>query len=180
VSYSPDAFAAEASGGGSDGTIARGGQTAGLSFALGRVTKSFTVAATAASTHVGPQMTELLSNLTSSASTSYWSYNMGLATQTRFADRWSLDAGVAFASAGSYDVSNIETGNPHVYAPSSTHTFNMALNYHILPNRVVGSVTYTYNGYTDATNTFAKAASDTAVENRMSNVVGVRLLYVFN
>jgi hypothetical protein len=180
ASYSPDAFASEASGGGSDGTIGRGGQTAGLSFALGRVTKAFTVAATAASTHVGPQVTELLSNGTSSASTSYWSYNLGLATQTRFADRWSLDAGFGFATAGNYDVSNIETGNPHVYAPSSTHSLNLALNFHIQPNRLVGSVTYTYNGYTDATNTFAKAALDTAVENRMSNTVGVRLLYVFN
>jgi hypothetical protein len=178
ASYSPDAFASEASGGGSDGTVARGGQTAGLSFALGRVTRSFTVAATAASTHVGPQVTELLSNGTSSASSSYWSYNLGLATQTRFADRWSLDAGVAFATAGSYNVSNIETGNPHVYTPSSTHTLNVALNYHVLPNRLVGSVSYSYNGYTDATNTFAKAASDTAVENRMGNTVGFRLLYV--
>jgi len=178
ASYSPDTFASKASGGGSDGTIARGGQTAGLSFALGRVTKSFTVAATAASTHVGSQVTELLSNLTSSSSDAYWSYNLGLATQTRFTDRWSLDAGVAFATAGSYNVSNIETGNAHVFAPSSTRSVNVAFNYHFLPNRLVGSVAYTYNGYTDATNTFAKAASDTAVENRMGNTVGFRLLYV--
>jgi hypothetical protein len=180
ASYSPDAFASKAAGGGSDGTIARGGQTAGLSFALGRVTKSFTVAATAASTHVGPQLTELLSNSTSTASDAYWSYNLGLNTQTRFTDRWSLDAGVAFATAGNYDVSNIETGNAHVYAPSSTRTVNMAFNYHFLPNRLVGSVTFTHNSYTDATNTFAKAALDTAVANRMGNVVGVRLIYVFN
>jgi len=151
--YSPDAFAAEASGGGSDGTIARGGQTAGISFALGRVTKSFTVAATAASTHVGPQLTELLSNGTSSSSDAYWSYNLGFTTQTRFADRWSFDAGVAFATAGHYDVSNIETGS---------------------------SVTYSYNSYSDATNTFAKASFDTVVANHTGNVVGVRLLYVFN
>jgi hypothetical protein len=180
ASYSPDAFAAEASGGGSDGTIARGGQTAGISFALGRVTRSFTVAGTAASTHVGPQVTELLSNGTSSSSDAYWSYNLGLNTQTRFADRWSFDAGLAFATAGNYDVSNLETGNPHVYAPSSTRTLNLALNCHFRPNRLVGSVTYSYSSYSDATNTFAKASLDTAVANHAGNVVGVRLIYLFN
>jgi hypothetical protein len=180
ASYSPDAFAAKASGGGADGTIARGGETAGLSFALGRVTRSFTIAGTVASTHVGPEVTELLSNATSSSSSAYWSYSLGLATQTRFADRWSFDAGVTFSTAGAYDVSNIETGNPHVYTPSDTHTLSLALNYHFQPNRLVGSVTYAYNTYTDATNTFAKASLDTAVENRMGNTLGVRLIYLFN
>jgi hypothetical protein len=180
TSYSPDAFESTAAGGGSDGTIARGGQTAGISFALGRVTKSFTVAGAAASTHLGPQVTELLSNGTSTASDAYWSYSLGLITQTRFTDRVSLDAGVAFATAGNYEVSNIETGNAHVFAPPSTRTLNIALNYHFQPNRLVGSVSYAYNSYTDATNTFAKASLDTAVENRMGNVVGVRLLYTFN
>jgi len=87
---------------------------------------------------------------------------------------------VALATAGNYDVSNIETGTIHTYAPPNTRTLNVALNYHFSPNRLVGSVSYTYNSYTDATNTFAKATSDTAVENRMGNVVGVRLLYTFN
>jgi hypothetical protein len=180
ASYSPDLLASEASGGtGSEGTMGRGGQTAGVSFALGREMRSFTIAGTGGTTYVGQQMTELLSNSTSTQSQAYWNYSLGLTTQTRFTNRFSLDAGVAFSSAGNYVVSNLTTGNSHTYTPPSTRTLNLALNYHIVPNRVVGEFTYTYNNDTGATNTFAKATSDTAVENRMGNVVGVRLLYAF-
>ncbi len=183
ASYSPDAFGSEASGGGSDGTIARGGQTAGLSFALGRVTKSFTVARCDGGQHARWPAGDRtpLANATSTQSDACWSYNLGLATQSSLRRALVARRRASRSRLAGRNVSNIETGNPHVYAPSSTHTFNIALNYHILPNQLVGSTaTYTYNGYTDATNTFAKAASDTAVENRMGNVVGVRQIYVFN
>lgn len=180
ASYSPDTFTSKAAGGGSDGTIARGGQATALSFALGRVMKSFTIAGTATSTYDGAQTTELLSNSTSTASGAFWSYSLGLLTETRFTDRVSLDASVTFSTAGSYAVSNVENGNPRTYAPPSARALNIAMNYHFRPNRLVGSFSYSYDNDTESTNTFAKASSDTAVENRMGNVVGVRLLYVFN
>jgi hypothetical protein len=179
ASYSPNTFASQTAGGTSNGTIARGGQATGFSFALGRVMKSFTIAGTAASTYDGAQTTELLSNSTSTTSGAFWSYSMGLVTETRFTDRVSLDAGVTFSTAGNYAVSNIENGNPRTYAPPSTRALNIAMNYHFVPNRVVGSFTYSYDNDTISTNTFAKASSDTAVENRMGNVVGFRLLYAF-
>src|SRR5262249_35608387 len=128
---------------------------------------------------VGQQITDLLSNGTSSESQSHWSYSAGLATQTRFTDRVSLDAGVALSSAQNYGVSNIDTGNAHTYAPPTTRTLNLGLNYHVVPNRVVAEFVYTYNSDTEATSTFAKASSDTAVDNRMGNLIGVRLLYLF-
>ncbi len=180
TSYSPDAFSSQSSGGGHDGTIARGGQTAGLSFALGREMKSFTVAGTAAGTYVGQQMTELLSNSTSTESAAHWNYSLALTTQTRFTERVSLNAGVAFRPQRTTTCLTSTTGTSHTYAPPNTRTLNVALNYHFQPNRLVGAVTYAYNSFTTATNTFAKAASDTAVENRMGNVVGARLMYVFN
>ena len=181
ASYSPDFIAAKAGGSsGSDGTIGRGGQTAGLSLAVGRVMESFTIAATVGSTYVGQQTTEVLSNGTSTEAMSHWNYNVGLTTQTRFTDRASLDAGVSVATAQDYDVSNIDKSNTRSYSPPSSRTLNLALNYHLVPNRVVGVFTYAYNNYGESTNTFGKAASNTAVENRMGNVFGVRLLYLFN
>jgi hypothetical protein len=179
-SYSPDAITSKASGGGNDGTIARGGRTAGFSLAVGREMKSFTIAGTAATTYVGREVTELLSNSTSSESDAHWSYDIGLDTQTRFTDRVSLNAGVSYTTAGNYTVSNVQTGNPHPYDAPHTRALNVALNGHFLPNRLVGAITYTYNNYTDAQNTFARPASDTAVQNRIGNVVGVRLMYAFN
>jgi len=180
VSYSPNTFASETAGGTSNGTIARGGQATGLSFALGRVMKSFTIAGTAASTYDGAQTNELLSNGTSTASGAFWSYTFGLVTETRFTERVSLDAGVTVSTSASYAVSNVQNGNPRTYAPPSTRALNIAMNYHFRPNRLVGSFTYSYDNDTTSTNTFAKASSDTAVENRMGNVVGFRLLYAFN
>ena len=178
-SYSPNVFASIASGGVGEGSLGRGGQTSGLSLGLGHEAKSFTVAATAGVSYVGQQITQLLSNSTSTESDAHWSYSAGLTTQTRFTDRVSLNAGVTFSMAGNYGVSNLDQGNARTFSPASTRSLNLALNYHFSPNRLVGAFTYTYNNDSESTNTFTKASSDTAVENRMGNVVGFRLIYAF-
>jgi len=177
--YSPDVLTAKTAGGGSDGTVARGGQTTGVSVAVGRVLKRFTVAATAEATYVGQQTTELLSNGTSTESDAHWSYDAGFATQTRFTDRISIDAGVAYGTAGNYGVANMDKGNSHTFEPPSTCSLNAALNYHLRPNRFVASLNYSYVAYTDAQSIFAKSTSDTSVENRRANVIGFRLMYTF-
>jgi hypothetical protein len=127
-SYSPDAFASIASGGVGEGSVGRGGQTSGLSLALGHEAKSFTVAVTAGTSYVGQQTTLLLSNGTSTESDAHWNYSAGLTTQTRFTNRVSLNAGFAFSTGGSYGVSNIDKGNARTYSPPSTRSLNLALN----------------------------------------------------
>ncbi len=54
------------------------------------------------------------------------------------------------------------------------------MNYHFVPNRVVGALTYTYDNYGISQNIFPNPASNTAVINRFGNVFGVRLMYLFN
>jgi len=179
-SYSPDFFAAEAAGGGLNGTVARGGQNAGLAVVLGREMTSFTIAGTMATTHVGEQTTALQSNETQTQSGARWSYDAELNTQTRFATRVSLNAGVTYTTAGNYVVSNLQTGNSHTYDAPATVALNLAFNYHLVPNRLVGSFTYTYETYTEAKNVFSNASADTAVTNRTGNVVGLRFAYTFN
>ena len=178
-SYSPNAIHATAAGGGSDGNIARGGQSAGFSLALGRVMRSFTIAMTGGGTSIGRQTTELLSNGTSTASDSHWNYNVGVATQTRFSRRASLNVGASLATTGSYGVVNVESGNPRTSEGPDTRSVDVALNYHFVPNRFVGALTYTYNNDTDSKNIFPNPASNTSVTNRFGNVVGVRLMYAF-
>jgi hypothetical protein len=178
-SYSPDVIASTASGGVGEGSIGRGGQNAGLGVAFGRVMDAFTIAGTVGATYVGAQSTTQLASATSTSSDAHWSYAVGLATQTRVTSRVSLDAGVTVGSAASYVVTNIDTLNSHTYAPPVTRTLNLAFNYQLSPNHVVAAVTYAYSNNTDATNTFDKATSDTAVKDRMGNSVGFRVLYAF-
>lgn len=179
-SYSPNVFAAETAGSGLNGTVGRGGQTAGASMAFGRETASFTIAGTAAATYVGQQTTRLLSNSTSTQTDAHWSYEAGLATQTRITNRISLNAGVAYSLAASYGVSNLQTGNAHRYEPPATIAATLGLNYHLVSNRLVASLTYAYDAYTEARNVFANPASDTAVTNRTGHVIGARFVYLFN
>jgi hypothetical protein len=180
ASYSPNLIDATSSGGGRDGNVARGGAAAGFSLALGREMKAFTIAATATGTYVGRQTTELLSNATSTESDAHWNYDLGLNTQTRFSDRVSLNAGVAYGITGSYGVANVQTGNPRTSEGPDARSFNAAINCHLVPNRLVGAITYTYTSDTDGKNIFPSPVSDNSVQNRTGNVVGVRLMYVFN
>jgi hypothetical protein len=180
ASYSPNLIDATSSGGGSDGNVARGGSAGGFSLSLGREMNAFTIAATGTGTYVGRQTTELLSNGTSTASDAHWNYDLGLATQLRFSDRVSVNAGVGYGITGNFGVANVQTGNPRTSEGPDSRSFNAAINWHLVPNRLVGAITYMYNSYTDSQNIFPNPASDNSVQNRTGSVVGVRLLYVFN
>jgi hypothetical protein len=180
ASYSPDVISATSSGGGQDGNLARGGSATGISLGLGHETRAFTIAGTVTSTYLGRQTTELLSNGTSTVSDAHWNYDVGVATQSRFTDRVSLNAGLDYATTGDYGVANAQTGNPRTSTGPNTTTLSLAFNYHFVPNRVVGAVTYSYANYSTSQNIFPKPASDTAVTNRFGNGVGVRLMYAFN
>jgi hypothetical protein len=179
ASFSPDLTHATSGGNGQDGNAARGGSTASFALTAGHEGRAFTVAVTGSGTAVGRQSTELLSNGSSTVSDSHWNYDFTLATQTRFRDRMSLNAGVGYATTGSFGVDNTQKSNPRTSEGPDTGSFNAALNYHLLPNRVVAAITYTYNHYTDSKNVFPNAASNTAVENRVGNVLGIRLMYLF-
>ena len=74
---------------------------------------------------------------------------------------------------------NTQKSNPRTSEGPDIGSFNAAFNYHLVPNRVVGAITYTYNRYTDSRNVFPNPAASIAVEHRFGNVVGARLMYVF-
>ena len=101
-------------------------------------------------------------------------------TQSRFSDRVSLNAGVGYGITGNYGVANVQTGNPRTSEGPDSRSFNAALNWHLVPNRLVGAITCTYDSYTDGKNIFPQpGVRQRSVQNRTGNVVGVRLLYVF-
>lgn len=178
ASYQPDVFNSKSPSPAEDGSIARGGQSAHFGAALSEVMPQFTVQGFADANYFGGSSTDNLTTSTTTKRDSYWSYDIGLATQSRIIDRFSINAGVSHTFNPSFNLMNITTGNPAVSAPGDVTTFNTGLNYHIVPNTIVVGVTYAYNMHDASQNTFPNNPDgDITTRNNHENVYGVRLDY---
>jgi len=178
ASYQPDVFNSKSSSPTEDGTIARGGQSAHFGGAVSEVMPQFTVQGFADANYFGGSSTDNLINDTVIKHDSYWNYDLGLATQTRIIDQFSINAGVSHTFNPNFNVLNITNGNASISAPGDVTTLNAGLNYHIIPNTFVVGVTYAYNMHDASQNTYlAEATADTTTRNNHENVYGVRLDY---
>ena len=59
------------------------------------------------------------------------------------------------------------------------NNFDVVLNYHIIPNRLVASLTYNYITYANSSSIYANPASNSYGKNQNENMFGARLQYVF-
>ena len=98
----------------------------------------------------------------------------------RFTDRFSLNLGVGYTVVDGYNASNVNTGAAWTAIPSNTLAFNAALNYHFIPNRLVGGLTYTYADYSDNASDSTSGSSNSETKNYSGNIVGVRMQYLIN
>jgi hypothetical protein len=178
-SYSPDAFTAISATDTEDGTVALGGQYADFGASLGHETRSFTIAGNFDAEYYGHRNVE---NLTTDANVdtgSLWAYQLGLATQTRLTDQFSFNAGVAHTLGYDANVFNEATTVAHTSHVGGVTNLNAALNYHFIPNTVVGSLEYQHNFSGGQNNIYAATpASDTEIHDRSQNILGVQLRYV--
>lgn len=177
--YSPDAFPAKAANTDDDGTVARGGQMADLGATLGREMGDFTIAGTFDAKYLGSS--KVLNQVSDefTRTDALWNYTLGLDTQTRITDRFSINAGLGHTFANDADVVNETNGLEHIAQTGDSNDFNVALNYHFIPNTVVGSIRYQHNFYDATHNVFPAAPVDnTAVLDRNEDVVGVTLRYL--
>ena len=179
ASYSPNVFSAEAASDTDDGTVARGGQAWDFGGTLGREMRDFTIAGSFNAEYQGSRGTLNETSGDSIASSSDWIYTLGLATQTRFSDQFSLNAGAGYTFAHNSNVVNEATLVEHENRAKGTPNLNAALNYHFIPNILVGSVTYEHDFGGGSDNIYAAIPTDNnSVSNKSEDVVGVRLRYV--
>jgi len=179
LNISPNAFKDKEAGGGHDGTVASGNQPITFTTGIGREMKAFSILGTFSTIFEGNRYYEALSNDDNYYEHQYFNYEFAINTQTRLTDRLSFNLGSGYTIADKAHVTNLSTGTKFLATLADTLDFTAAINYHIIPNRLVGGITYTYDGYSNGKSTYATASSDTETKNHYANVIGARLQYLF-
>ena len=177
--YSPDLFSAKTPVGTSDGTVASGGAHGDVGVALGHETGMFTVQASAGARWVGGADEHDMATGDILHTTSYWVPTLGVATQTRITPRLSFNVGGDYNFNGSPDVTNEGNG---VFQQSNRGDFGdlaVAVNYHFIPNRVVGSLGYTHTFFGLTDNIFQADPTRDSLVDHSSNTFGGTVRYVF-
>jgi len=180
LNYTPDMFTASVADAGHDGSVALGRQTASFITGIGREMKNFSVLGSGTATYVGKRNYQSSDSGDQFTQNDGFNYALDLATQTRLTDRFSFNLGVGYNFVNSLGTANTTTGSTWNSHGANYVSIPVALNYHFIPNRVVGSLTYDYVNYENSSNVYPTPRSDTSVENHDENVFGVRLAYVFN
>lgn len=179
ASYSPDLIDARAATNQDGGTIARGGQAGTVGVALSHVTRSFTIYGSFAADLFGRQKIDNPQTAAFNSIGSRTGYTLALNTQTRFNDLLSLNAGVSRIWNDNAEVTNSAAALTHLNEPGDVTDVHASLNYHIVPNRVVASLTYAHDFADDNHNVFPALSSlnDNSLQNREANVYGAKLYY---
>jgi hypothetical protein len=111
--------------------------------------------------------------------TSYWVPSLGLATQTRITPRLSVNVGGNYNFNGSPEVINQGSGALLQSNRGDYGDLALAVNYHIVPNRVVGSLGYTHTFFGHTEDVFPGDPARDSLVDRSSNTFGGTLRYVF-
>lgn len=175
--YSPDVFQSRNATPSRDGTLARGGSETDLGVGLGRETRIFTIRGVFFDKYFGASSTFNPNSGGTAQTASYWVPSVGVQTQTRFTNRLSANVGADYNFNGSPRVVSA-AGAPHIAQLGDYQTVNVSLNYHFIPNRLVGSVNYHHTFQDRTDEVFADPTLDFSRE-RSSDGVGAELRYVF-
>jgi len=179
ASYAPDVFTARDPAPGVDGTIATGGQQADFGLSLGHETRFFTLQGTVSARYVGPTDAENQYNGGAFHTSSYWVPTLAVASQTRLTNRISFNVGGNYNFNGSPDVYNSFTGNTYQSNRGDYGQAILSLNYHFIPNALVGSLGYTHTFYGHTDNAFSYDPSLDTTVTRSTDTFGATLRYVF-
>jgi hypothetical protein len=177
--YAPDLFPAKTPVGTSDGTVASGDAQADIGLALGHETRAFTIQASVSGRWLGGADERDVASGDTRHTTAAWIPTLGLATQTRITPRLSVNVGGDFNFAASPTVSNEQTGLFYQARRGDTGDLAVAVNYHLIPNKVVGSLGYKHGFFGRGDNVFPADPARDAEIDRSSNTFGGTLRYVF-
>ena len=181
MSYAPNMISDSAPGGGHDGAESAGGQVAAFGATLGREMKDFTIAGSATATYHGKREYEALATDDDISPNSFWAYEANLQTQTRITSRFSIDAGVAYYDFDNYTAANQTTGLTWIGRNPDYANFSVGFNYHFIPNRLVGQLSYNYDLYTTngELNNYSTPSDNSYIKYEGNNIFGAKLFYTF-
>lgn len=175
--YTLDAIDSKAASPTQDGTIARGGQSGTVGAALGYESPQFGLRGVFDANFYGNSTTLDLGSGDLLRTQGYNDYVLGLESQWRFSPVLSVNAGIDHTFAANQNTTNEVSGVNHVLNPGDVTALHAAVNYHLVPNKVVLSAMYTHDFYGNSSTAFLNPASDTTVHNKSGDTVGVQLYY---
>lgn len=176
--WAPDIYSSRISTGTRDGTVASGGAAADVGAALGHQTRMFTIRGVFTERYQGRiNAYNPNSGLTTEVG-SYWTPSVGVQTQTRFTPRLSANIGYDYVFQKRSQDQQTVAGLAYVNHIGDTQTVNAAINYHLVPNRLVGSIGYYHTFYDGRREAFADPTND-ILQNRSGDAVTATLRYVF-
>jgi len=162
------------------GSVGRGGDVTRLGTQVAYKTTSLTIAGFAGVDYSGKRETQLLNTANRYKEDASWGGLVGVDTQTRFCERLSLGLGGSYSISQNTDVTNMRTGISSEKNSGDIGQLKAAVNYHVVPNRLVASLSYNHNFIGDTENTYINPASNSTTESDVARIFGVRLQYVFN
>src|SRR5665213_588569 len=177
--YAPDAFQARSATNNQDGTVARGGSEAAFGLALGRETRFFTIRGAFTDRYFGDSSFLNATTGGSGDTSSFWVPTLGVQTQTRFTDRLSANVGFDYNFEGTRNSVNTISGVERTDHVGDNQNVNVSLNYHFVPNRLVGSIDYQHTFYGHSNESFPADPNENTLLTRSSDGVGATLRYVF-
>lgn len=180
ISYAPDLVPAIAASATQVGSVARGGQALAVGTAFSYKTRDFTAYLDGSATYLSRK--EVSDNInTITTYNSNWQYILSLNTQTRLNGVLAINAGMTETVhnyvRGTNDTTQIVFDNK----VGNQTTFNAALVYNIIPNKVVTTLTYNHEIFSNGSIDYLTQPSlNTNTKTKSANAIGARLQYLFD
>lgn len=180
ASYSPDMLISRNAGGGHTGTEDSGRQTATFRTDIGREMQGLTLEGLAGATFYGQRDFVALSNNNNETDSPYWAYFLAADSQVRLTERFSINGNVRWNIQENEHGANNNSGLVWKLDNPNNIDFTAAMNYHLIPNRLVAQASYDNIMYSHTATEYSVPADNSEVKKQSSNVFGARMLYTFN
>lgn len=180
ASYAPDLVPAIAASATQVGSVARGGQAMTMETAFSYKTVDFTAYIDGGATYLSRK--DVSDNInTITTYNSNWQYFLSLNTQTRLNGALAINAGMTETFhnnvRGTNDTSQIAFDDK----AGNLTTFNAALIYNITPNKLVTTLSYNHEIFSNSSIDYlTQPLLNTTTKTKSANAIGARLQYLFD
>ncbi len=180
ISYAPDLVPAISASATQVGSVARGGQAMTVGTAFSYKTRDFTAYIDGSATYLSRK--DVSDNInTITTYNSNWQYLLSLNTQTRLNGALAINAGMTETFHNYVHGTNDTTQIAFDDRAGNLTTFNAALVYNITPDKLVTTLTYNHEIFSNSRIDYLTQPSlNTITKTKSANVLGARLQYLFD